>query len=50
MFQFIKQALNALLCLGGSLATKCISLNNEPWITRPMFIVRIPMILVFIRL
>ena len=38
MFKFIEQAFIALLCFSGSLATKCISLNNEPCLTRSTFI------------
>ena len=38
MFGFIKQLLIALLCFSGSLATKCISLINQPCITRTTLI------------
>ena len=42
MIKFIRQALIALLCFGGSASiakvsdrTKCISLKNEPCLARP---------------
>ena len=38
MLGFIKQLLIALLCFSGSLATKCISLINQPCITRTTLI------------
>ena len=34
MFKLIKQAFVALLTFTGSLATKCMSLNSEPYIIR----------------
>ena len=34
MFKLIKQAVVALLTFTGSLATKCMSLNSEPYIVR----------------
>ena len=45
MLKFIKQTFVALLCLSASLSwaakvsehTKCISLNNEPYLARPTF-------------
>ena len=36
MFKFIKQKFIALLNFIVSLATKCISLNDEPCIARPV--------------
>ena len=38
MFRLIKQVFVALLSLSGSLATKCMSLNNEPCTIRPTLI------------
>ena len=46
MLKFIKQAFVLLLSFIGSLArvakvsdrTKCVSLNNEPWLARPTLI------------
>ena len=38
MFWFIKQIIVALLSLSGSLTTKYVSLNNEPYMTRPMVV------------
>ena len=38
MFKFIKKAFIVFLSSGGSLATKCISLNNELCLIRPIFI------------
>ena len=38
MFRLIKQVLFALLPFSESLATKCVSLNNEPCITRSTLI------------
>ena len=38
MFTFIKQAFIAFLRFSGPLATKCISLNNDPCLARPTFI------------
>ena len=34
MFWRIKQVFIVLPSFGGSLAAKCVTLNNEPWITR----------------
>ena len=34
MFEFIKQVLIMLLSSSGLLVTKCISLNNEPFIAK----------------
>ena len=38
MFGFIKNMFIGLLSFSGSLATKCISLNNEQCKTRPFLI------------
>ena len=38
MFQFIKQALIALIRFSGLLASKCISLNNQPCMNRSALI------------
>ena len=38
MFRLIKHLFIALLSLSGSLATKCVSLNNEPCMIRPTII------------
>ena len=38
MFGFIKKEFLVLLSFGGSLATKCISLDNKPYIIRPTLI------------
>ena len=38
MFGFIKQVFIVLLSFRGSLATKCISLNNEPCLTNTTII------------
>ena len=38
MPRLIKQAFLVLLSFNGSLATKCVSLNNKPCITRPVLI------------
>ena len=38
MSRLIKQAFLVLLSFNGSLATKCVSLNNKPCITRPVLI------------
>ena len=38
MFRLIKQVFNALLSFNGSVATKCISLNNQLCMTRPTII------------
>ena len=38
MFSLIKQAIIALWSFSGSLPTKCVSLDNEPRIARPMLI------------
>ena len=38
MFRLIKQVFIRLLCFSASLATRCMSLNNEPCMTRPTFI------------
>ena len=38
MFKFIKKGFIVFLSSGGSLATKCISLNNELCLIRPIFI------------
>ena len=38
MFTLIKQMFIALLSFTGSLATKCVSVNNEPCMTRPTLI------------
>ena len=39
MFRLIKRVfINALLSFSGSLATKCMSLNNEPCVIRPNLI------------
>ena len=35
MFRLIKQVFITLLSFSGSLATKCVSLNNEPCTARP---------------
>ena len=35
MFWFINQVFITLLCFSRSLAIKCISLNNESFMTRP---------------
>ena len=35
MFRLIKQVLIALLSFDGSLATKCVPLNNETFMARP---------------
>ena len=38
MFRAIKQVFTALLRFSSTLATKCMSLNNQPCITRPTLI------------
>ena len=38
MFRLTEQVLLALLSFSGSLATKCITLNNHACMTRPMLI------------
>ena len=38
MFSLNKQVFIVLLSLSSSLATKCLSLNDEPCIARPTFI------------
>ena len=38
MFWLIKQVFIALLSFSRSLATKCVSLNDEPCMTRPILI------------
>ena len=38
MFRLIRQVFIALLSFSRSIATKCVSLNNEPCITRSTFI------------
>ena len=38
MFRLIRQVLLALLSFSQSLATKCVSLNNEPCMIRPTLI------------
>ena len=38
MFKFIKQVFIVLLSFSGSLATNCVSLNNQLCTTRPTFI------------
>ena len=38
MLELIKQVFIVLLNFGQSLATKCMSLNNEPCMTRPFFV------------
>ena len=38
MFRLIKQVFIALPSFSGFLATKCVSLNNEPCMTRPTLI------------
>ena len=38
MFIFIKQMLVGLLSFGGSLATKYVSLNNQPCVTKPTLV------------
>ena len=38
MFWLIKQVFIRLLSFSGSLATKCMSFNNEPCMTRPSII------------
>ena len=38
LFTLIKQVFIALLVFSGSLVTKCISLNNQPYLTRPTLI------------
>ena len=38
MFRLIKQVFIVLLSFSRSLATKCMSLNNEPSMTRPTLI------------
>ena len=38
MSRLIKQTFLVLLSFNGSLATKCVSLNNNPCIARPVYI------------
>lgn len=38
MFKFIKQAFIALFCFSESLATKCLSLSDGPYLVRATFI------------
>ena len=38
MFWLIKQAFMALLSFSESLATKCVSLDNEPCMTKPTLV------------
>ena len=38
MFRRIKQVFNAILIVSSPLATKCLSLNDEPCNVRPTFI------------
>ena len=38
MFSLIKQVFNVLLSFSGSLASKCVSLNDEPCMIRPTLI------------
>ena len=38
MFWFVKQVFTALLSFCGSLTTKCVSINNEKCMTRPILI------------
>ena len=38
MFSLIKQVFIVLLSCSSSLATKCVSLNNEPYMIRPSLI------------
>ena len=38
MFWFIKQVFSALLSFTGSLATKCVSLSNQPCTAKPTLI------------
>ena len=38
MFRLIKQVFITLLSFSGSLAIKCVSLNNEPCMIRPILI------------
>ena len=38
MFRLIKQVFTGSLSFGGSLATKCMSLNNKPCVVRSTFI------------
>ena len=38
MFRLIRQVFIALLSFSRSIAAKCVSLNNEPCITRSTFI------------
>ena len=38
MFWLIKQGFISLLSFSESLATKCVSLNKEPYMVRPIFI------------
>ena len=38
MFRLIRQVLIGLLCFSGSLATNCVSLNNEPCMIMLIFI------------
>ena len=42
MFSFVKQVFLVLLSFCSSLATKCVSLNEEPCIARPNLIVLNP--------
>ena len=42
MFSFVKQVFLVLLSFCSSLATKCVSLNDEPCIARPNLIVLNP--------
>ena len=35
MFGFTKETFIALLNFGGSFAAKCVSLNNQPYISQP---------------
>ena len=39
MFSLIKQVFVVLLSFSSSLGTKCLSLNDEPCVTRPTVIV-----------
>ena len=38
MFSLIKQVFNVLLSFSGSLASNCVSLNDEPCMIRPTLI------------
>ena len=39
MVRLIKQVFTALLSFSRSLATKYVSLNNEPWMIRPTLLI-----------